>query len=150
MTRIFVDADGCPVKPEVLRVAGRYGIKVSVVANTRMQLPTDENVERVIVGSGLDAADDWIAERASEGDIVISGDIPLASRCLERGARVIDFKGGELTPETIGDAMGSRELMAYLRESGVNTGGPAPFEKKDRSRFLSRLDEVIQSLRRGG
>jgi len=117
---------------------------------SRLSLPPAENVERVVVGSGLDAADDWIAARVSEGDIVISGDIPLASRCLERGARVIDFKGKELTPETIGDAMGSRELMAYLRESGVNTGGPAPFEKKDRSRFLHRLDEVIQALRRQG
>jgi hypothetical protein len=148
--RIFVDADGCPVKPEALRVAGRYGVQVSVVANTRLSLPPGENVERVVVGAGLDAADDWIAARVTEGDIVISGDIPLASRCLERGARVIDFKGKELTPETIGDAMGSRELMAYLRESGVNTGGPAPFEKKDRSRFLHRLDEVIQALRRRG
>jgi uncharacterized protein YaiI (UPF0178 family) len=148
--RIFVDADGCPVKSEALRVAGRYGVQVSVVANTRLSLPPGENVERVVVGSGLDAADDWIAARVTEGDIVISGDIPLASRCLERGARVIDFKGKELTPETIGDAMGSRELMAYLRESGVNTGGPAPFEKKDRSRFLHRLDEVIQALRRQG
>jgi uncharacterized protein len=148
MTRIFVDADGCPVKSEVLHVAKRYGVQVSVVANTRMSLPPDENVERVVVGAGLDAADDWIAARVSEGDIVISGDIPLASRCLERGARVIDFKGKELTPETIGDAMGGRELMAYLRESGVATGGPPPFEKKDRSRFLQRLDEVIQALRR--
>jgi uncharacterized protein len=148
VTRIFVDADGCPVKAEVLRVAGRYGVPVSVVANTRLSLPPTENVERVVVGAGLDAADDWIAARVSEEDIVISGDIPLASRCLERGAHVIDFKGRELTPENIGDAMGSRELMAYLRESGVATGGPAPFEKKDRSRFLHRLDEVIQALRR--
>lgn len=148
MTRIYVDADGCPVKLEVLRVAGRYGIQVSVVANSRMNLPADEDVEQVIVGSAFDAADDWIAERVSEGDIVISGDIPLASRCLKQGAQVIDFKGKELTPETIGDAMASRELMAYLRESGVTTGGPRPFEKKDRSRFLHRLDEVIQALRR--
>lgn len=148
MTRIFVDADGCPVKLEVLRVAGRYGIQVSVVANSRMNLPADENVEQVVVESGFDAADDWIAERVSEGDIVISGDIPLASRCLKQGAQVIDFKGKELTPETIGDAMASRELMAYLRESGITTGGPPPFEKKDRSRFLHRLDEVIQALRR--
>jgi hypothetical protein len=130
-------------------VAKRYGVPVSVVANTRMSLPPGENVERVVVGAGLDAADDWIAARVAEGDIVISGDIPLASRCLERGARVIDFKGKELTPENIGDAVGGRELMAYLRESGVATGGPAPFEKKDRSRFLHRLDEVIQALRRG-
>jgi len=148
VTRIFVDADGCPVKSEVLRVAGRYGVQVSVVANTRLSLPPDANVERVVVGSGFDAADDWIAARVAEEDIVVSGDIPLASRCLEQGAHVIDFKGRELTPENIGDAMGSRELMAYLRESGVTTGGPAPFEKKDRSRFLHRLDEVIQTLRR--
>lgn len=146
--RIYVDADGCPVKQEVLRVAGRYDLKVSVVANARMRMPTDENVEQVVVGSGFDAADDWIAQRVTEGDIVISGDIPLASRCLERGARVIDFKGNPFTPDTIGDAMAGRELMAYLRESGVTTGGPAPFAPRDRSRFLHKLDEVIQAIRR--
>ena len=146
--RIYVDADGCPVKQEVLRVAGRYDLKVSMVANSQIRLPADENVEQVVVASGFDAADDWIAQRATEDDIVISGDIPLASRCIERGARVLDFKGKELTPDTIGDAMGSRELMAYLRESGLTTGGPAPFQPRDRSRFLHKLDEVIQAIRR--
>jgi hypothetical protein len=146
--RIYVDADGCPVKQEVVRVAGRYDIKVSMVANARMRMPADENVEQVVVASGFDSADDWIAERATEGDIVISGDIPLASRCLERGSRVLDFKGKELTPDTIGDAVAGRDLMAYLRESGMTTGGPAPFAPRDRSRFLHKLDEVIQALRR--
>jgi uncharacterized protein len=146
--RIYVDADGCPVKQEVLRVAGRYDLKVSMVANTQMRLPADENVEQVVVASGFDAADDWIAQRATEGDVVVSGDIPLASRCIERGARVIDFKGKELTPDTIGDAVAGRDLMAYLRESGLTTGGPAPFQPRDRSRFLHKLDEVIQAIRR--
>jgi len=146
--RIYVDADGCPVKHEILRVAGRYDLKVSMVANSQIRLPADENLEQVVVASGFDAADDWIAQRATEDDIVISGDIPLASRCIERGARVLDFKGKELTPDTIGDAMGSRELMAYLRESGLTTGGPAPFQPRDRSRFLHKLDEVIQAIRR--
>ena len=143
-----MDADGCPVKLEVLRVAGRYDMKVTMVANARLRMPPGENLEQVVVGSGFDAADDWIAQRVSAEDIVVSGDIPLASRCLERGARVLDFKGKEQTPETIGDAMGSRELMAYLRESGVAAGGPAPFQPRDRSRFLHKLDEVIQTLRR--
>jgi len=146
--RIYVDADGCPVKQEVLRVAGRYDLKVSMVANTQMRLPADENVEQVVVASGFDAADDWIAQRATDGDVVVSGDIPLASRCIERGARVIDFKGKELTPDTIGDAVAGRDLMAYLRESGLTTGGPAPFQPRDRSRFLHKLDEVIQAIRR--
>lgn len=148
MTKIFVDGDGCPVKQEVLRVAGRYDMKVTMVANAPIRMPPDEKTEIVVVGSGFDAADDWIAERVSEGDIVVSGDIPLASRCLKQGARVVDFKGKEMTTETIGDAMGSRELMAYLRESGLITGGPAPFQPRDRSRFLHKLDEVIQALRR--
>jgi len=146
--RIYVDADGCPVKQEVLRVAGRYDLKVSMVANAQMRLPADENVEQVVVASGFDAADDWIAQRATDGDVVVSGDIPLASRCIERGARVIDFKGKELTPDTIGDAVAGRDLMAYLRESGLTTGGPAPFQPRDRSRFLHKLDEVIQAIRR--
>jgi hypothetical protein len=146
--RIYVDADGCPVKQEILRVAGRYDLKVSMVANSRMRLPADENVEQVVVASGFDAADDWIAQRATDGDVVVSGDIPLASRCIERGARVIDFKGKELTPDTIGDAVAGRDLMAYLRESGLTTGGPAPFQPRDRSRFLHKLDEVIQAIRR--
>lgn len=146
--RIYVDADGCPVKQEILRVAGRYDLKVSMVANSQMRLPADENVEQVVVASGFDAADDWIAQRATDGDVVVSGDIPLASRCIERGARVIDFKGKELTPDTIGDAVAGRDLMAYLRESGLTTGGPAPFQPRDRSRFLHKLDEVIQAIRR--
>ena len=146
--RIYVDADGCPVKDEIVRVAGRYDLKVSMVANSRMRLPADENVEQVVVTSGFDAADDWIAQRATDGDVVVSGDIPLASRCIERGARVIDFKGKELTPDTIGDAVAGRDLMAYLRESGLTTGGPAPFQPRDRSRFLHKLDEVIQAIRR--
>lgn len=146
--RIFVDADGCPVKQEILRVAGRYDLKVSMVANSRMRLPADPNVEQVVVASGFDAADDWIAQRATDGDIVVSGDIPLASRCIGRGARVIDFKGKELTPDTIGDAVAGRDLMAYLRESGLTTGGPAPFQPRDRSRFLHKLDEIIQAIRR--
>jgi len=115
-----------------------------------MTIPDGELFELVVVGRGnLDAADDWIAERVSENDIVVSSDIPLASRCLAKGARVLDPKGRVFTPDSIGEALASRELSAHLREIGSLTGGPAPFEKRDRSRFLERLDHLIQTSRRG-
>lgn len=148
MTRIYIDADGCPVKQEVYKVAWRHGLKVTVVANARMRVPEDEDVEQVVVDGSFDAADDWIVSRVSRDDIVISSDIPLAARALEKGARVLGPNGREFTPDSIGEAMANRELMAYLRESGTLTGGPAPFEKRDRSRFLQRLEEIIQSIAR--
>jgi len=150
MIRIFVDADGCPVKAEVFRVAGRHGIKVFVVANSHIKIPQDDLFELVHVEGKFDAADDWIAGEAGGRDIVVTADIPLAARCLEKGSRVLDPKGRVFTEETIGEALASRELMAYLREMGNMTGGPPPFENKDRSRFLQRLEELIQALLKQG
>ncbi len=147
---IYIDADGCPVKNEVYRVAKRFGLKVYLVSNSRMGIPQGELFELVIVNEGFNAADDWIVEQVRDNDIVVSSDIPFAARCLEKGARVIDPKGRVFSKETIGDALANRELMAYLRDMGDVTGGPAPFEKRDRSRFLHRLDEVIQAAVRAG
>ncbi len=145
MIKIYVDADGCPVKNEVYRVALRYRLKVYVVTNSRIRIPEEELFELVLVKEGFDAADDWIVEHVAENDIGVSADIPLAARCLEKGARVLDPKGRVFTDESIGGALANRELMAHLRELGNITGGPAPFEKRDRSRFLERLDSVIQA-----
>jgi uncharacterized protein len=145
---IFVDADACPVKQEVYRVAQRYGLHVTVVANSRMQIPNKDRIRLVVVEGQFDAADDWIAEHVAADDIVVSGDIPLAARCLEKGARVIGVRGDIFTPDSIGDALASRALLSHLRELGTITGGPAPFENRDRSRFLQRLDEIVQALRR--
>lgn len=144
---IFVDADGCPVKQEVYRVAKRYGLKVTLVSNSRMRTPHEDWLEIVVVDGQFDAADDWIVEHVSENDIVISGDIPLASRCLEKGAQVLAPTGRVFTRESIGEALAGREFLSYLRDLGSITGGPAPFEKRDRSRFLQRLDETIQAVR---
>lgn len=145
MIRIYVDADGCPVKNEIFRVALRYGLEVLVVANSRMKIPEERLFELVIVNEHFDAADDWIVEHVRENDVVVSSDILLAARCLKKGARMLDPKGRVFTEESIGSALANRELMAHLRELGNITGGPAPFEKRDRSRFLERLDYVIQA-----
>jgi uncharacterized protein len=145
LVKIYVDADASPVKNEVIRVAKRYGLKVYLVSNSEMQIGQDASVEMVIVSGDFDAADDWIAERVTDRDIVVSGDIPLASRCLQKGARVIDSKGRVFTPESIGEALANRQLMAHLREMGNLTKGPAPYGKRDRSRFLQRLDDLIQA-----
>lgn len=146
--RILVDADACPVKDEIYRVAGRYEIPVTVVSNQRMRVPDQEGIQLVVVDDGFDAADDWIVERAGAGDVVVSSDIPLAARCLEKGAQVLGPTGRDFTEENIGDALASRELQSHLRDMGTLIGGPAPFQKRDRSRFLHRLDEIIQALRR--
>jgi uncharacterized protein YaiI (UPF0178 family) len=145
---IFVDADGCPVKQEVYGVAKRYGLKVTLVSNSWMRTPHADWLELVVVEGQFDAADDWIVEYVSEDDIVISGDIPLASRCLERGALVLGPTGRMFTEDNIGEALASRALLSHLRDLGTITGGPAPFENRDRSRFLQRLDETIQAVRR--
>jgi uncharacterized protein YaiI (UPF0178 family) len=145
---IFIDADACPVKQEVYRVAQRYGLQVTVVANSRIQIPNRDWVKLIVVEGQFDAADDWIVEHIAANSIVISGDIPLAGRCLEKGARVIGLRGDVFTPDTIGNALASRALLTHLRELGTITGGPAPFGNRDRSRFLQRLDETIQGLRR--
>lgn len=148
LIRVFVDADACPVKDEVFRVAKRYGLRVFVVSNGRIRVPDDPLVEMVVVSGHFDAADVWIAERITGADVAVTSDIPLASLCLAKGARVLDPKGKVFTPESIGDALANRELMAYLRDSGSVTGGPAPFEARDRSRFLQRLDDLVQALMR--
>lgn len=148
MFAIFVDADGCPVKPEVYRVAKRYGLKVTVVANSRMRIPQEDRLALVVVEGQFDAVDDWIVEHVGKHDIVISGDIPLASRCLKKGALVLGPTGRVFTEDNIGEALASRELLSHLRELGAMTGGPAPFDKRDRSRFLQRLDATIQAARR--
>ena len=148
MLNIFVDADGCPVKQEVYRVAKRYGLKVTLVSNSQMRSPQEDWLEVVVVDGQFNAADDWIVEHVSEKDIVITGDIPLASRCLEKGAQVLAPTGRGFTRDSIGEALASRELLSHLRDLGTITGGPAPFEKRDRSRFLQRLDETIQAIRR--
>ena len=146
---IFVDADACPVKDEVYRVAKRYGLHVTLVANSWMNHPRGDHVELVVVEKESDSADDWIAERSSEGDIVITGDSPLAARCLERGARVLGHKGREFTESNIGDALATRHLLTQLRDQGTMMGGPPPFKKKDRSLFLQKLDDMITAIRRG-
>ena len=148
MIRIYVDADACPVKDEVYRVAKRYGLRVFVVSNGRIRVPDDALVEMVVVSGHFDAADAWIAERVTENDVAVTSDIPLASLCLAKGARVLDPKGRVFTEESIGDALANRELMAFLRDSGTITGGPAPFEARDRSRFLQKLDDLVQAIRK--
>ncbi len=150
MTRIYVDADGCPVKEEIYRVAKRYGIPVTLVANSWLRTPDVDRVEVEVVGEGFDEADDWIVDHVCENDIVITTDIPLAARCLKQGAHALGPKGRVYTEASIGDALATREVLSHLRESGVTTGGPAPFTNADRSRFLQRLDETIQTCRRLG
>jgi uncharacterized protein YaiI (UPF0178 family) len=144
MPTIYVDADACPVKQEVYRVANRYGMPVAVVANAPLRVPTGAAVE-LVVRPGFGAADDWIAEQARSGDVVITADIPLAARCLEKGARVLDPKGHPFTDNQIGSALATRDLMDGLRQGGAMLGGPAPMTAKDRSRFLSKLDEAVNA-----
>ncbi len=148
MLHIFVDADACPVKPEVYRVANRYHLDVTLVANSWMRIPNERSVVLEVVGDGLDAADDWIVDHVQPYDIVVTADILLASRCLKKGARVIGSSGKLFTENNIGDAVATRDLLAELRSAGEMTGGPPPLQKRDRSRFLHQLDEVIQSIRR--
>lgn len=148
MTRIFVDADACPVKEEVYRVGQRYDIEVVLVSNAWLRTPREGRVEFVLVGGELDAADAWIIEHVTENDIVVSADIPLAAACLEKGARVTGPRGRPFTEQSIGDALATRELMSQLREMSEMTGGPPPFEKRDRSKFLQTLDQMIHAVRR--
>jgi uncharacterized protein YaiI (UPF0178 family) len=148
--KIYVDADACPVKAEIYRVAGRHRLHVTVVTNSFIAVPSDPSIERVIVGSGFDAADDWIAERVGRGDIVVTGDVPLASRCVKAGADVITPTGKAFTETSIGMALATRNLLADLRSGGQVLGGPAPFSARDRSSFLSALDLAIVRLKRAG
>lgn len=148
MPRILVDADACPVKQEVYRVAARYGLAVTLVANSAMRTPDNDRITLEVVGGGFDEADDWIVDHVQTDDIVITADVPLASRCIKAGARVIGTTGKEFTENNIGQAVAIRDLLADLRGAGEITGGPPPMSKRDRSRFLQTLDEVIQSIRR--
>jgi len=146
---IYVDADACPVKEETYRVARRHQVKVFVVANAPLRVPREELIELVVVKGGFDAADDWIVEHIGDRDVAITADIPLAERCLLRGARVLGPKGDPFTEDAIGEALATRALLDMLRQSGQVAGGPAPFAKADRSRFLSRLDETLHAIRLG-
>ena len=147
---IYVDADACPVKAEVYRVAERHQLKVYVVANSFIAVPREPFIERVVVGGGFDAADDWIAERVSRGDIVVTADVPLASRCVRAGADAIAPNGRAFTEASVGMALATRNLMQDLREAGAVTGGPKPFSARDRSAFLSALDLAVVRLKRAG
>jgi len=145
---IYIDADACPVKAEIYRVAERYGLVVYVVANAPIAVPRDPRVRPVVVSDGFDAADDWIAERAGQSDIVITSDIPLADRCLKAGAAVIGPTGRPFTLSSIGSALANRALMSDLRAMGVVTGGPAPIAKRDKSAFLSVLDNAVVAIQK--
>jgi uncharacterized protein YaiI (UPF0178 family) len=145
LPQVFIDADACPVKNEVYRVAERYKLHVKTVANSGMWTPDSPLVELVVVNGDLDAADDWIAENATPNDIVITDDIPLASRCIKKGARVLTPKGRIFTEASMGEILAHRDLLSQLREERQITGGPAPFQQKDRSLFLQRLDQLIQT-----
>lgn len=141
---LFVDADACPVKDEVFRVAARLGLRVFVVSNAWMRLPDDPAIERVIVGQGLNVADDWIAERAGRGAVVITNDVPLADRCVKAGARVVAPNGRVFDQASIGMALATRDLMEDLRSAGQTTGGPRPFGPRDRQTFLQSLDREVR------
>ena len=147
-TRIYVDADACPVKEEVYRVAARLCLPVVVVANSFIRVPQDLLIERVVVGDGMDAADDWIAERAGIGDVVVTADIPLAARSLKAGAAVVSPTGRPFTEADIGMTLAMRNLMSDLRSAGEITGGPKPFAPRDRSAFLSALDQAVRRAQR--
>jgi hypothetical protein len=144
--QIYIDADGCPVKEEVYKVAARYKLKVYVVANKYLNIPLDPLIEMMVVEGKFDAADDWIVEQTTDRDIVVTSDILLAERCVRKQTRVLGPKGNEFTEDNVGDAVANRELMQNLRYMGEKRGGPAPMDKKDRSQFLGKLDQIIQSL----
>ena len=148
MLHIYIDADACPVKDETYKVAQRYGLQVTLVANSFMRIPSGDWIKLVVVDKGLDEADDWIAEQAGKDDIVITGDIPLAARCLDNGARVLGHKGRAFTPDNVTEALATRQLLAQLRDQGVMMGGPPPFEKKDRSLYLQKLDQIVNEIKR--
>ncbi len=145
LIEIFVDGDACSVKDETYVVATRYGVRVVVVANSHIHVPEDLGVVMIVVDRGPDAADDWIVAQVRAGDVVVTGDIPLAARCLEAGARVLGTTGRIFDEDSIGDRLATRDLKAHLRETGLISGGPPPLSAKDRSRFSSKLDELVQA-----
>ena len=148
MLHIFVDADACPVKQEVYRVAKRCRLKVTLVANSWIRIPHEPSIQLEVVSGAQDAADDWIVDHVGPHDIVVTADIPLANRCLKRGARVISPTGKPFTEDNIGQTVAMRDLLAELRGAGEITGGPPPLTQRDRSLFLQQLDDAIQSVRR--
>jgi uncharacterized protein YaiI (UPF0178 family) len=148
MPSIYIDADACPVKEEVYKVARRVGLDVHVVANSFIRTPVDPLIRFVLVDAGPDVADDWIAERAGRGDVVVTNDIPLAARALEKGAEVLSPTAKVFTPDMIGGALATRGLMEHLRSFGEMTSGPKPFSQKDRSAFLSALDAAVMRARK--
>ena len=148
--RLYIDADACPVKDECYRVAARYRMKVYVVANSPLMVPRAPGIERVLVEAGPDVADDWIAERAGRGAVVVTSDVPLASRCVKAGADVLAPNGKPFSESGIGMALATRDLMDQLRSEGQTTRGPPPFGPRDRSAFLSALDNVVTRLKRAG
>ncbi|WP_169977557.1 YaiI/YqxD family protein [Tautonia rosea] len=145
---IYVDADACPVKDEVYRVARRYGETVRVVANAPLRVPEHDQIELVVVRGGFEAADDWIAEQIGPGDLVVTADIPLADRCLKAGARALGPKGYPFTDDSIGERLATRAILDQLRQAGQYGGGPSAFAKTDRSRFLGKLDEMLVAIRK--
>ncbi len=148
MVEILVDADACPVKDEIYSVAARYGLHVILVANQRLGTPEGLGVKMVIVGKEPDAADDWIADNARSSDVIITADVPLASRCIQAGARVLGTNGEPFSEDSIGNALAIRDLKADLREAGVATRGPRPISARERSRFSSKLDAMVQQAMR--
>jgi uncharacterized protein YaiI (UPF0178 family) len=150
MGMIYLDADACPVKEQVYKVAARYGVPVTVVANTQLRVPPQAGLSAtvVVVPGSPDAADDWIAERAVPGDLVLTADIPLAARVVPNGVRCLDFRGEEFRPSRIGDALAARDLNAHLRSMGMITGGPPAFSARDRGRFASLLDAAVSKMAR--
>ena len=146
--QIYVDTDACPVKEEAAKVAARHNLIIHYVSNSHMRLPFGDNVKRVVVADGADAADNWIAERCAIGDIVVTADIPLASRAIKKGAMVISHVGKPFTQDSIGMALAMRDLMSQLRETGEVRGNNAVFTPSDRSRFLQGLEKIIQALKR--
>ncbi|MEI8345666.1 MAG: YaiI/YqxD family protein [Candidatus Omnitrophota bacterium] len=147
MTTLYVDSDACPVKPEAVRVAKRYGLAVTFVSNSWMRLPEAWGARLVVVEGQFDAADDWIVGHVVKDDIVVTEDVPLAHRCIKAGARVIGPQGRLFTNENIGNLLATRDLLHVLRGSGELAGGPAPFQKEDRSRFLQGLDQIVQDIK---
>ena len=148
MTTLYIDADACPVKEEALHVAERHGLPVFIVSNSWLRMQVGDNVRKIVVSEGADAADDWIAEHIQPHDIAVTADIPLASRCIKKGALALGMTGRPFTPDNIGTALALRELGSHLRETGESKGYNPSFTKKDRSHFLRGLEDVIQKCKR--
>ena len=148
MVKIYVDADACPVKNEVERIATRHQIETYLVCDGGIRPPLNSLIQLIVVNQGADAADDWIAEHIGRADICVTADIPLAARCLKEGALAIRPDGNTYTNDSIGMALATREIMQGLRETGEMTGGPPPFSKTDRSKFLDRMEMIVQEARR--